>query len=171
MDFLGVGPMEVFFILIIALIVLGPRDMVKAGRTLGRALNKIVRSPTWSAMKQTTQVIRTLPTQLMREANLEDSIREINEVTQDIGRIEADVRQVIQQQHSEIVNSARDAIQAGEMNKPSFTAWTTPVAHKPPPSETSQPPNDGTAPASLPEQQVQPTPDQANNRAENEEIG
>jgi Sec-independent protein translocase protein TatA len=36
MDFLGVGPLELLFILLIALIVLGPNDMVKTGRTLGK---------------------------------------------------------------------------------------------------------------------------------------
>ena len=34
MEILGIGPLELFFILIIALIVLGPNDMVKAGRIL-----------------------------------------------------------------------------------------------------------------------------------------
>ena len=35
MEILGIGPMELFFIVLLAMIILGPKDMVKAGRTLG----------------------------------------------------------------------------------------------------------------------------------------
>ena len=40
MEILGIGPLELIFILLIALIVLGPGDMVKTGRTIGRFLIK-----------------------------------------------------------------------------------------------------------------------------------
>lgn len=72
MDILGIGPLELFFILIIALIVLGPNDMVKAGRTLGRIMRSIVTSPTWRTIQQTSRDIRYLPNKLMREAGLEE---------------------------------------------------------------------------------------------------
>jgi sec-independent protein translocase protein TatB len=71
MEILGIGPSELVFIIIIALIVLGPRDMEKAGRTIGRWLNSLVRSDGWKAFQQTSREIRNLPTKLMREANLE----------------------------------------------------------------------------------------------------
>jgi sec-independent protein translocase protein TatB len=71
MEILGIGPSELFFIIIIALIVLGPKDMQKAGKTVGRWLNNLVRSDGWKAFQQTSKEIRTLPTKLMREANLE----------------------------------------------------------------------------------------------------
>lgn len=72
MEILGIGPLEILFILIIALIVLGPRDMVNAGKTIGRTLRKIVTSPTWHAVQQTSREIRNLPNRLIREAGLED---------------------------------------------------------------------------------------------------
>jgi sec-independent protein translocase protein TatB len=71
MEILGVGPSELIFIVIIALIVLGPKDMQKAGRTIGRWLNQLVRSEGWRAFQQTSREIRNLPTNLMREANME----------------------------------------------------------------------------------------------------
>lgn len=40
MDILGVGPLELIFILLLALIIMGPKDMVKSGRTIGRFLRK-----------------------------------------------------------------------------------------------------------------------------------
>lgn len=71
MEFLGVGPTELIFIIIIALIVLGPKDLEKTGRTVGKWLNNIVQSDTWKAVKKTSQELRQLPTQLMRDENLE----------------------------------------------------------------------------------------------------
>ena len=42
MEILGIGWQELIFIVIIALIVLGPKDMQEAGRSLGRWLNRLV---------------------------------------------------------------------------------------------------------------------------------
>lgn len=72
MDILGVGWQELIFIFLIALIVLGPKDMQKAGKTIGRWLNQIVRSDGWKALQQTSRELRKLPNTLMREANLEE---------------------------------------------------------------------------------------------------
>jgi sec-independent protein translocase protein TatB len=71
MDILGIGAPELIFILIIALIVLGPKDMQRAGRTVGRWLNQLVRSDGWKVFQRTSAEIRNLPTNLMREANME----------------------------------------------------------------------------------------------------
>ena len=71
MEILGIGPSELLFIIIIALIVLGPKDMQKAGKTVGRWLNNLVRSDGWKAFQQTSREIRSLPTKLMRDANME----------------------------------------------------------------------------------------------------
>lgn len=71
MEFLGVGPSELVFIILIAIIILGPKDMQKAGRTIGRFLNQLMRSEGWKIFQQTSNEIRNLPRNLMREANLE----------------------------------------------------------------------------------------------------
>jgi sec-independent protein translocase protein TatB len=72
MDILGVGPLELIFILLLALIIMGPKDMAKSGRTIGRFLRKIVTSPSWHAVQKTSQEIRNLPNRLIREAGLEE---------------------------------------------------------------------------------------------------
>lgn len=72
MEILGVGLPEMGFIVLLALILLGPKDMIKAGQTIGRTLRKMVMSPTWQAMRSTGKEIQELPTKLMREAGLED---------------------------------------------------------------------------------------------------
>lgn len=81
MDILGIGPLELLFILIIALIVLGPTDMVKAGRTVGKFLRQVVTSPTWHAVTKTSQELRNLPNKLMRDAGLEEDFKEIQNAT------------------------------------------------------------------------------------------
>jgi len=71
MEFLGIGLPELFFIILIALIVLGPRDMEKAGRTIGTWLRKLVTSDEWRIWKQILRQVGTLPNKWMREANEE----------------------------------------------------------------------------------------------------
>ena len=77
MEFLGIGWQELFFIFVIALIVLGPRDMQRAGQSLGRWLNRLVNSDGWKVFQQTSSELRKLPRTLMREANLEEAEREL----------------------------------------------------------------------------------------------
>ena len=71
MEILGVGMPELIFIVLIALIVLGPKDMEKTGRTIGTWLRKIALSEEWRVLRDTTKKIGTLPNKWMREANPE----------------------------------------------------------------------------------------------------
>ena len=71
MEILGIGASELIFILLIAIIVLGPKDMQKAGRTIGRWLNQLVRSDGWKVFQRTSTELRNLPRNLMRDANME----------------------------------------------------------------------------------------------------
>jgi Sec-independent protein translocase protein TatA len=81
MDILGIGPLELLFILIIALIILGPKDMVKAGGTIGKFLRQIVTSPTWHAVTKTSTELRNLPNKLIRDAGLEEDLKQIQDAT------------------------------------------------------------------------------------------
>jgi sec-independent protein translocase protein TatB len=72
MEILGIGPSELMLIVVLALIILGPRDMQKAGRTVGRWLRQVVTSDGWKFFQQTSREIQTLPNRLMREAALEE---------------------------------------------------------------------------------------------------
>ncbi len=79
MEILGIGTSELIFIVIIALIVLGPKDMQKAGRTVGKWLRNIVTSDGWKMFQQTSRELRTLPNRLMRDAN-----DELNQIGKDL---------------------------------------------------------------------------------------
>ncbi len=77
MELFGVGVPELIFIVIIAIIVLGPKDMAKAGATIGKWLNNFVKSDTWKMLRGASKTVSTLPTRLMREANLQDLEQEL----------------------------------------------------------------------------------------------
>ena len=81
MEILGVGMSELIFIVIIALIVLGPKDMQKAGKTIGKWLRSIVTSDGWKIFQQTSRELRTLPNKLMRDAN-----EELNQIGGQLGK-------------------------------------------------------------------------------------
>jgi len=72
MEILGIGASELIFILLIAIIALGPKDMQKAGRTIGRWLNQLRQSDGWKVFQDTSREIRNIPNRLMREANLDE---------------------------------------------------------------------------------------------------
>jgi sec-independent protein translocase protein TatB len=77
MEILGIGPGELFFIILIALIVLGPKDMQKAGHTVGKWLRELTTSDGWKVFQRTSREIRAMPARLMREAQFDELDREL----------------------------------------------------------------------------------------------
>ncbi len=115
MDIFGIGPTELVFIILIALILLGPKEMEKAGRTIGRFLRDLTRSEGWRVFRDTSREIRSLPNRLMREANLEDL------------ELEKDIKKI----GKEIEESATIK---------GFGAWGNPTTSKPKPPQTGPKP-------------------------------
>jgi sec-independent protein translocase protein TatB len=119
MDFLGVGPLELILVIILALVVIGPRDLAKLGRDAGRFLNRLYRSPAWRTMNEASRELRNLPNRLAREADLDTLKRELEQAGQTL----------------------KDDLQAaGE----GMQAWAPPARPAPPPprrSELSPPAN------------------------------
>lgn len=72
MEILGIGPMELLLVLLLALALVGPRDLGKHARGLGRALRRLYRSEEWAAVQQASRNLRSLPSRLAREAELEE---------------------------------------------------------------------------------------------------
>ncbi len=110
MDFLGIGPLELLFIFIIVLIVLGPRDMVKTGQVIGRNLRRLMSSPTWRLIQDTSREIRHLPNRLARQAGLDE--------------LEQNMRETMDAQDIKDLKE-----QFGRDLK--FDAWTQPTIGKP----------------------------------------
>jgi Sec-independent protein translocase protein TatA len=88
MDFLGIGIPEVILILVLMLVVLGPKDMVKTGRQIGRLIRKVITSPAWTSMMTASREIREFPTRLVRDAGIEEEMEEIRKQSQVTVQIE-----------------------------------------------------------------------------------
>ena len=78
MKFLNVGILELLFILLLALIVLGPRKTIKTAGDVGRWIKELVSSEFWREIVSTSREIKELPKKLMDEAELQKTIEELN---------------------------------------------------------------------------------------------
>jgi sec-independent protein translocase protein TatB len=120
MEVLGVGPLELIFILIIILLVAGPKDIANTARNLGKGLNRLYKSPNYQVIRRASQEIRNLPARLAREAQLEE-LEELKVAQKEL----------------------QDAAQSiGDSTKP-FQAWVADVSGStpnPPPKSTAAPP-------------------------------
>lgn len=72
MEVLGVGPLEVLLIILLAIVLFGPKDIARTARTAGRTLNRLYHSEGWKTLLRTSETLRTLPNRLAREAELEE---------------------------------------------------------------------------------------------------
>jgi len=125
MDVLGIGPLELILVLVLALLIFGPEDLVSAGRKMGRFFNKVVKSDTWMAVRSISREMRNLPNKLAREAELDELSKELNK------------QSIAPPTHSNPVHST----QTSETGDPeNLKAWTSP----PEPKEKSDQSDDPT---------------------------
>jgi len=78
MEFLGIGPLEFVLIFVLALVLLGPKDMVSSARKFAQWIRKITQSSYWQEAVDTSREIRQLPSKIMKEAGLDEELRRIN---------------------------------------------------------------------------------------------
>lgn len=71
MNIFGIGPLEIIFVVLIGILVLGPEEMVKTGRKLGKFIHSIVTSQWWQSVQSGMDEVQNLPSKWMREAELE----------------------------------------------------------------------------------------------------
>ena len=81
MQIFGIGPLELLFILVIMILVLGPRGMVKAARESGKYIRKVTRSPLWAEIVGTSREMRNLPAKIIKDAGIQDEIDELRRST------------------------------------------------------------------------------------------
>jgi sec-independent protein translocase protein TatB len=156
MNVFGIGPLEIVFLVIIALIVLGPKDLVKAGRTIGRVLRQVVMSENWRAIQQASREMRNLPNRLMREAGLEDMSKDlpniatirkelgVDEMKKDMQQVQKDL---LDWTTPPAVTPEPPAPQAGSLTEPaSVTGPGSPPADDTPPSSDPDSSSTGTQP-------------------------
>lgn len=78
MEILGIGPLELLLIALIAIVVLGPKEMKNLGRKIAEWLRKLRSSEIWS----TTKDVMDTPSRILRETGLEEELRQMR----DLGR-------------------------------------------------------------------------------------
>jgi sec-independent protein translocase protein TatB len=150
MEFLGIGPLELFFIVVIALIVLGPKDMVKAGRTLGRWLRNVVTSPSYRTVQQVSNELRNLPNRLMREAGFDENGVPITEqIRQELGMNEIqETMRGVQDDLNTTTSDLNNTIQKTNQDlKSTVPDWTTPPANQSGISDWITPPKANSTPS------------------------
>lgn len=157
MEILGVGPLEIILVFILALVVLGPQDMVATARKIGLWVRKFTRSEMWAEIMDTSREIRQIPNALLRDTGLQDAANDLKkagsvmrgEVNEAAAAIESSVQQAGQQ-------LIQDAAAGG--------AQTSAVQPAPPapPAPTGMPPLSPEIPRVQPHQaeQVRPAADQ-----------
>ena len=95
MQLLGIGLPELILIGVIAIIVLGPKGMVTGAQEAGKLIRKVIKSPVWNEIVDTSREIREFPQKLAREAGIEKDLEDLRKSTQgvvkEINRIQAPV--------------------------------------------------------------------------------
>jgi sec-independent protein translocase protein TatB len=112
MEFLGIGPLELVFVLIIALIVIGPRDMAKTARTAGRFLNRLYKSEGWRTFLEASRSLRGLPNRLAREAEREE-FKELRELKKEMTQAGQALTKDLKTMENEVKASITPPAQSG----------------------------------------------------------
>lgn len=72
MDFLGIGPLEIFTILVIALLALGPKGLMDSAGKLGGMWRKFRMSSVWQAMMGSRQAVNKMASELIETTELDE---------------------------------------------------------------------------------------------------
>lgn len=138
MKFFNLGLSEIIFIIIIALIIFGPGNMVKTAKEAGALIRKVTKSPYWKEVWATKRELNELPKMLVKEAQLDETIRDLNKETKSMSSSVAasvsefikEVEEPIKKADKELKKETIDAnpvvepkVETGEVN--------TVVEHKP----------------------------------------
>jgi Sec-independent protein translocase protein TatA len=74
MEIFGIGPLELLLILFLALVILGPKEMIDMSKKAATWLRKFRQSEAW----KTTKEVMDIPNKVMEETGLDKEIRELN---------------------------------------------------------------------------------------------
>jgi Sec-independent protein translocase protein TatA len=79
---LGIG--EILFILLLVVIIFGPKSLVKTAREAGAFLRKVTKSPYWQEVWATRRELEEIPKMIAKEAQLNETLRDLNRDTRSI---------------------------------------------------------------------------------------
>ncbi len=99
MQIFGIGSLELLFILVIMILVLGPKGMVKAARESGKYIRKVTRSPLWAEIVGTSREMRNLPAKIIKDAGIQEEIDELRRST--LPELDSDTQRYLKQNNGE----------------------------------------------------------------------
>ena len=98
MKFFNLGLPEIILIVVLALIIFGPGNMVKTAKEAGVLIRKITKSPYWQEVWATKRELNEIPKMLAKEAQLDETIRDLNKETKTISSaVAASVTELIKE--------------------------------------------------------------------------
>lgn len=116
---LGMG--EILFILLLLVIIFGPKSLVKTAREAGAFLRKVTKSPYWQEVWATRRELEEIPKMIAKEAQLNETLRELNHDTRSIS---SSVTSAVTDLMREVEHSPEDA-------PPGEVTWEGKPAEKP----------------------------------------
>ena len=78
MEILNIGPLELLVILVLAVLMFGPEDIVNFAHKAGRWIYNLRKSELWQEIVGTSKEIQELPQKIMKDAELEETMKEID---------------------------------------------------------------------------------------------
>jgi len=126
MEFLGIGPAELILILLVIILVIGPKDIGKTARSVGRFLNRLYKSEEWRTVVQASKTIRTLPNRLAREAELE-SLQEVKSTLEETKKELEDAKKGLDTDVKKIEEIQKDLIKETKAIDTEMKAIAKPV--------------------------------------------
>jgi Sec-independent protein translocase protein TatA len=116
---LGIG--EIFFILLLVMIIFGPKSLVKTAREAGIFLRKVTKSPYWQEVWATRRELEEIPKMIAKEAQLNETLRELNH----------DTRSISSSVSSAVTDLIREVDHSGESGSPGEVTWEGKPAENP----------------------------------------
>lgn len=93
MNFLGIGPLELILFLLIALVILGPDDIVKASKKLGGWIRNVRRSDTWDNVVKMSDEVRKIPQNIIDETGIDDIKEDLTKTGEELKKDFVDIEE------------------------------------------------------------------------------
>ena len=81
MDILGIGIPELLLIFVIALIVLGPKNLLSTTRQVSSGIRKLLQSDMWQSMMNSTREIKEVQNQIIKDTGITESLNSLRQST------------------------------------------------------------------------------------------
>jgi len=113
MQIFNIGALELVFILLLAFIILGPKKAVKTAGDVGRWVRDLASSQFWKDLMSTSREIQALPKRLMDDAEIQQTIKELDRAT---GEMSTSLNQVRDDADNELDEINREIGQDRHIN-------------------------------------------------------